>query len=117
MAITQSAIEIAQSQVTGLTTALAAKAPIASPTFTGTPAAPQPTFFDNSSRIATTNYVNVSTVMKNPSASLGTSDQTITGTLNVYSPTAAGSIGVRQVTMSTAAPTGGSDGDMWLVYA
>jgi hypothetical protein len=38
------------------------------------------------------------------------------GNMNVISPTTAGSIGVRNTTMSTAAPTGGSDGDVWLVY-
>jgi len=42
--------------------------------------------------------------------------QTKNGTLNVVSPTAAGSTGVRQVTMSTSLPTGGADGDVWLVY-
>lgn len=42
--------------------------------------------------------------------------QTKSGNLNVVSPTAAGSTGVRQVTMSTANPSGGADGDMWLVY-
>jgi len=41
---------------------------------------------------------------------------TFTGTTNVESPTAAVSNGVRQITMSTAEPTGGSDGDVWLVY-
>ena len=63
---------IAQSKVDSLTTDLAAKAPIASPTFTGT----------------------------------------ATG----VSPTAAGSIGFRRITMSTAGPSGGLDGDVWLVY-
>lgn len=34
----------------------------------------------------------------------------------VTSPTAAGSNGVRNVTISTSAPTGGNDGDIWMVY-
>lgn len=42
--------------------------------------------------------------------------QTKSGNLNVVSPTAAGSTGVRQITMSTSSPSGGADGDMWLVY-
>lgn len=42
--------------------------------------------------------------------------QTKNGNLNVVSPTAAGSTGVRQVTMSTSSPSGGADGDVWLVY-
>lgn len=48
---------IAESQVTNLTTDLAAKAPLASPTFTGTPAAPTPATADNSTKIATTAFV------------------------------------------------------------
>lgn len=50
-------ITIAQSQVTNLTTDLAAKAPLASPTFTGTPAAPTATAGTNSTQIATTAFV------------------------------------------------------------
>lgn len=38
------------------TTAIALKAPIASPTFTGTPAAPTPSAGDNSTKVATTAY-------------------------------------------------------------
>jgi len=34
----------------------------------------------------------------------------------VVSPTAAGSKGARLITMSTSAPSGGADGDVWLVY-
>lgn len=44
------------------------------------------------------------------------SGATFTGNVTVVSPTAAGSNGVRQITMSTSAPTGGADGDVWLVY-
>ena len=42
---------------------------------------------------------------------------TFTGAVNVVSPTAAGSKGVRQITISTSAPSGGNDGDVWLVYS
>jgi hypothetical protein len=38
-------------------TALAAKAPLASPTFTGTPTAPTPSSSDNTTKVATTEYV------------------------------------------------------------
>jgi hypothetical protein len=41
---------------------------------------------------------------------------TFTGTVTVVSPTATGSIGARQITMSTAAPSAGADGDVWLTY-
>lgn len=47
----------ATSEVTGLDAALAAKAPLASPTFTGTTAAPTPSGGDNSTKIATTAFV------------------------------------------------------------
>lgn len=63
---------IPESAVTNLVSDLAAKAPLASPTFTGT--------------------------------------------TTVASPTAAGSIGVRQITMSTSDASGGADGDVWLKY-
>ena len=36
---------------------------------------------------------------------------------NIVSPTSAGSTGIRKTTMSTSEPTGGADGDVWLVYA
>lgn len=47
---------VPESGVTNLTTDLAAKAPLASPTLTGTPAAPTPSINDNSTKIATTAY-------------------------------------------------------------
>lgn len=55
-------IQIAESQVTNLTTDLAAKAPLASPTFTGTPSLPTGTtavtqsVSDNSTKLSTTAY-------------------------------------------------------------
>lgn len=51
------AITIAQSQVTNLTTDLSAKANLASPTFTGVPAAPTPAIDTNTTQIATTAFV------------------------------------------------------------
>lgn len=45
-----------------------------------------------------------------------TASPTFTGTTTVASPTAAGSTGARQITMSTADPSGGADGDVWLKY-
>ena len=47
---------ITESQVTGLTTDLAAKAPLASPALTGTPTAPTASALDNSTKVATTAY-------------------------------------------------------------
>ncbi len=47
----------AQSEVTGLTSALAAKAPLASPALTGNPTAPTQTAGNNTTRLATTAFV------------------------------------------------------------
>jgi len=51
-------VTLAQSQVTNLTTDLAAKAPLASPALTGNPTAPTATTGDNDTSIATTAFVN-----------------------------------------------------------
>jgi len=50
-------VTLAQSQVTNLTTDLAAKAPLASPTFTGTPAAPTASSGTSTTQLATTAFV------------------------------------------------------------
>jgi hypothetical protein len=50
-------LTLAQSQITNLTTDLAAKAPLASPTFTGTPAAPTASAGTNTTQLATTAFV------------------------------------------------------------
>lgn len=133
------------------------RAPLASPTFTGTVTVPAPInntdattklYVDtavaavsgalpsqtgNNGRYLTTNgtaaswdLLTFSDISTTPTtlAGYGITDaintssttQTKSGNLNVVSPTAAGSTGVRQVTMSTASPSGGADGDMWLVY-
>lgn len=51
------ALTLAQSQVTGLPDALAAKAPLASPALTGAPTAPTATTGDASTKLATTAFV------------------------------------------------------------
>jgi hypothetical protein len=54
------------------------------------------------------------------SASAATADtvalRTSDGGLNVVSPSASASVGVRQIYMNSASPTGGNDGDVWLKY-
>lgn len=52
-----SSAAISTSKVSGLDSALTAKAPVASPTFTGTPAAPTASSGTNTTQIATTAYV------------------------------------------------------------
>jgi len=47
----------------------------------------------------------------------GSTNITTLGTVTtVTSPTAAGSSGVRKITISTSAATGGADGDIWITY-
>jgi hypothetical protein len=57
-------IAIAQSQVTNLTSDLALKAPLDSPTFTGTPLAPTATPGTNTTQIATTAFVVAADALK-----------------------------------------------------
>lgn len=45
------------------------------------------------------------------------SGATFTGTVTGLSPTSEGSAGFRKITMSTSAPSGGADGDVWLQYS
>jgi hypothetical protein len=56
-ALTSTAIQIAESQVTNLVSDLALKSPLASPTFTGTPAAPTASPGTNTTQLATTAFV------------------------------------------------------------
>ncbi len=72
-------------------TQLGTKSPLASPTFTGTPLAPTASASTNNTQLATTAYVT----------------------------TAVGSIGGNATgdrTVSTSAPSGGSNGDIWYRY-
>lgn len=82
------------------------------PSLTGVPTAPTAAILTNTTQIATTEFVNAEiandTVLK--------TGGTFTGTVSGVSPTAVGSSGFRNITMSTSAPTGGSDGDVWLLY-
>ena len=74
-------IAIATSQVTGLDTALAAKAPLASPTFTGTPLlTTTPSIGDSTKKIATTEFVAVA-ISTATSGSLGLTPSVV-GTAN-----------------------------------
>ena len=70
----QASLTIAQSQVTNLTTDLAAKAPLASPALTGTPTAPTATGGTSTTQIATTAFV------ANAVASAGGGDVSKSGT-------------------------------------
>lgn len=73
----------------------ALKANLASPAFTGNPTAPTQAAANNSTRLATTAFVQ--------------------GRINTREPTL-NEDQKRPTTISTAAPSGGADGDVWLQY-
>lgn len=62
----------AESDITNLVTDLAAKAPLASPVFTGDPTAPTPLTADNDTSIATTAYVKANLASYAPAISIAT---------------------------------------------
>ena len=71
---------IAESQVTNLTTDLAAKAPLASPSLTGVPAAPTATAGTNTTQIATTAFVNAAVSAGTSTSFSGSLAGEVTGT-------------------------------------
>jgi hypothetical protein len=85
-----------------------------SPALTGSPTAPTPTTGDNSTLIATTAFI------QNTVGTLGTMSQqnanavNITGgTINSLTVTSLGTNAYGTRTVSTSAPSGGSNGDIW----
>jgi hypothetical protein len=91
-------------------TAIGTKADSASPTFTGTPAAPTAASGTDSTQIATTAFVQDEITANAPTAGTG-----ITITSGVVA-TASGYNGYGARTVSTSTPSGGSDGDIWYRY-
>ena len=89
-----------------------------SPTFTGIPLAPTATAGTNTQQIATTAFVQtatgtlgtMSTQNANAVAITGGTVSGITGSINSVTP-GSNSVGTR--TISTSAPSGGSNGDIW----
>jgi hypothetical protein len=111
-----------------------------SPELTGIPISTTASVDTNTNQIATTAFVLGQSASANPQAlgsvAVGTSTRyaredhihpttglallsgaTFTGGVNVVSPAADGSTGVREITMSMSGPSGGLDGDVWLVYS
>jgi len=86
---------ITQAQVTNLTTDLASKAPLASPTFTGTPSLPTGTTgttqtpLNNSTKLATTAYVEAACAVVASSGGVTVSAQDTFGTNKIATVTAA----------------------------
>ena len=117
-------------QVDALVAAGATWAPINSPTFTGQPSAPTPAANNNSTRIATTAFV---TAAITAGAFAPINSPTFTGV--PAAPTPATNANTTQiattafvraaitqyaqgkVTISTAQPSGGTNGDIWFVVA
>lgn len=105
-----------------IASAISSKADTASPTFTGTPAAPTATSGSNTTQIATTAFVTAAVTAA--TGSLGTMSSQdadavaitggtvagITGSINSVTP-GSNSVGTR--TVSSSSPTGGSNGDIW----
>ena len=87
-------------------TSVNTKADLASPTFTGTPAAPTAAASTDSTQIATTAFVQ-DAIAANVIAGTG-----ITITSGVVA-TASGYNGYGARTVSSSSPSGGSDGDIW----
>jgi len=111
-------------EYTAIASAVASKADLNSPTFTGTPTLPSGTIAttvadtaDSSTKIATTAFVsaviaaeNLDTMATQASDSVAITGGTITGTTVNGNTVGSNSVGAR--TVSTSDPTGGSDGDI-----
>jgi hypothetical protein len=98
------------------------RAPLESPTFTGTVAIPTLSLSTADTATTATHYM-VETAtdgIVRPKTLANTRTEIVTNDTmqsNIISPTSDGSNGIRKTTMSTLEPSGGSDGDLWLVYS
>jgi hypothetical protein len=104
-----------------VTTADNLKANSASPTFTGTVTVPTLLLTTVDTVTAASHYMveTGSDGIVRPKTLSSVRTEIVTNDTmqsNIVSPTAAGSNGIRKITISTSAPTGGVDGDVWLVY-
>ena len=100
--------------------AISSKADLASPSFTGSPAAPTATAGSNTTQIATTAFVRTEVTAERTATATLTNktltSPTITGATLTTSTVNGNSVGSNSVgarTVSTSAPSGGSDGDIW----
>lgn len=108
-----------------ISSAISSKADTASPTFTGTPAAPTATAGSNTTQIANTAYVKIEVDAATGSlGTMSTQDKDAVdiegGTIDAVIITTAtvngnvvGSNSVGARTVSTSSPTGGNNGDIW----
>ena len=100
--------------------AISSKADIASPALTGTPTAPTATAGSNTTQLATTAFVrgevvaatgSLGTMSTQNSNAVAITGGTITGTTVNGNVVGSNAVGAR--TISTSAPSGGSNGDVW----
>lgn len=98
-----------------IATAVASKADLNSPEFSGVPIAPTAPAGTNNSQIATTAYVQASlgTLGAQNASSVNITGGTLTNV--TVNGTVSGSNSRGNRTISSEAPTGGADGDMWFV--
>ena len=92
-------------------TAVATKADINSPTFTGTPAAPTASAATNTTQVATTAMVQSALAQSDIVDTAQIVDGAVT---SAKMDTTTNGFGTR--TVSTSDPSGGSDGDVWYKY-
>jgi len=92
-------------------TAIATKADINSPTFTGTPAAPTASAATNTTQVATTAMVQSALAQSDIVDTAQIVDGAVT---SAKMDTTTNGFGTR--TVSTSDPSGGSDGDVWYKY-
>lgn len=90
-----------------ISNAVSTKADLQSPEFTGTPSAPTATAGTNTTQIATTAFV--STAIDNIELTGGDGIDVTDGVIAIDSQ----SNGFGNRTVSTSAPSGGNDGDIW----
>ena len=111
-------------EYSAISNAITSKADLNSPTFTGTPEAPPVAAGTSNSQIATTAFVttgittateNLGTMSTQDADSVAITGGTLTGT-TVNSVTV-GTNGSGTRTVSTLAPSGGSNGDIWYRYS
>jgi hypothetical protein len=91
-------------------------------TLVGTAIAPTPTVGDNSTKIATTAFVQtkvgtLGTMATQDATAVAITGGTISGVTGSINGVTLGSNGSGTKTISTSAPTGGSDGDVWYRYS
>ena len=100
--------------LTGSTAVFSGSISAVSPTFTGAPTAPTATAGTNTTQIATTAFVQNATGTLGTMSTQNANNVSITGgAINALTVTSLGTNGYGTRTVSTSAPVGGSNGDIW----